>query len=185
WYRLGRVNFILDNLLASAKIKPFIVVMPFGYATAPGGPQAENTAKFGKDLVKDVIPYIEANYRTFTDRDRRAIVGLSMGGGQALSIGLNNLDLFGHIAGFSSGFGSAANFPKIFASLIGQPEASNRKIRMLWVGCGTEDGAFQTSKEFSEFLTKHSIKHTFRESGGGHTWIVWRRYMHEISTLLF
>ena len=185
WYRLGRVNFILDNLLASAKSKPFIVVMPFGYGVMPGGPQAENTVRFGKDLIEDVIPYIEANYRTFTDRDRRAIVGLSMGGGQALTIGLNHLDLFSYIAGFSSGFGSAANFPKTYASLIGQPENANKKIRMLWIGCGTDDAAFATSKEFSEFLTKYKINHTFKETGGAHTWIVWRHYMHEISPLLF
>jgi enterochelin esterase-like enzyme len=185
WVRLGRVNFILDNLLAAAKIKPFIVVMPFGYGVTPGGPQAENTAKFGKDLVEDVIPYIEANYRTFTDRERRAIVGLSMGGGQALTIGLNNLDLFSRVAGFSSGFGNVANFPKTYASLIGQAEIANRKIRLLWVGCGAEDGAFAASKAFAEFLTRHNIKHTFRESGGAHTWIVWRLYLHEIAPLLF
>jgi len=185
WYRFGRVNFILDNLLAAAKIKPFIVVMPFGYGVTPGGPQAENTAKFGKDLIEDVIPYIEANYRTGADRDRRAIVGLSMGGGQALSIGLNNLDLFSHVAGFSSGLGNAANFPKTYAGLISQPESANKKIRLLWVGCGKDDGAFAASKAFSEFLTQHNIKHTFRESGGAHTWIVWRRYLHEISPLLF
>lgn len=185
WYRLGRVNLILDNLLAAAKIKAFIVVMPFGYGGAPGDPQGENTAKFGKDLVEDVIPYIEANYRAFTNPERRAIVGLSMGGGQALTIGLNNLDLFSNVAGFSSGLGNEANFQKVYASLIRQPETANRKIRLLWVGCGTEDGAFAASKAFSGFLTKHSIKHTFRESGGAHTWIVWRRYLHEISPLLF
>ena len=80
WYRLGRANLILDNLLASGKIQPFIVVMPFGYGVTPGGPQAENTAKFGKDLIEDVIPYIESSYRTIANRNNRAIVGLSMGG---------------------------------------------------------------------------------------------------------
>ena len=70
WYRLGRANLILDNLLAAGKIKPFIVVMPFGYGVTPGGPQAENTAKFGKDLIDDVIPYIDRLYRTFSDRDQ-------------------------------------------------------------------------------------------------------------------
>jgi enterochelin esterase family protein len=83
------------------------------------------------------------------------------------------------------GLGNTANFPKSYASLIGQPEAANRKIRMLWVGCGTEDSAFAASKAFSEFLTNHNFKHTFRESIGTHTWSVWRRYMQEISPLLF
>lgn len=185
WFRLGRVNFILDNLLAAAKINPFIVVMPFGYGVAPGGPQAENTAKFGKDLVADVIPFIEANYRTLANRDQRAIVGLSMGGGQALNIGLNNLDLFSQVAGFSPGLGNIANFPTTYAGIIGNSEAVNRKIRMLWVGCGTEDGLFAASNGFSDFLTKHNIKHTFRESAGAHTWMVWRRNLTDLTSLLF
>ncbi|HUP38906.1 MAG TPA: alpha/beta hydrolase-fold protein [Vicinamibacterales bacterium] len=113
WYRLGRANLILENLLAAGKTRPFLVVMPFGYGVAPnGGQQAENTAKFGKDLIEDVIPYIESNYRARTDRDRRAIVGLSMGGGQSLSIGLNNIALFSYVGGFSAALGNAANFQK-------------------------------------------------------------------------
>jgi enterochelin esterase-like enzyme len=186
WYRLGRVNLILDNLLAAGKIKPFIVVMPFGYGVMPGAPGGQqNTAMFGRDLIEDVIPYTQSTYRTIADREQRAIVGLSMGGGQAFSIGLNNLDLFGYVGGFSSGLGNAANFPKTYASLTANAPASNTKIRLLWVGCGTDDGAFGASKAFSEFLTKHDIKHTFRETGGAHTWTVWRRHMQEISPLLF
>ena len=185
WYRLGRANLILDNLLAAGTIKPFIVVMPFGYGVAPSGPQTDNTAKFRDDLIADVIPYVESTYRAFTDRERRAIVGLSMGGGQALSIGLNNLDLFSHVGGFSSGLGNAANFPKTYAPLIANPDQANKKLRLLWVGCGTEDGAFAASKQFSTFLTDNKIAHTFRESGGAHTWIVWRRYLNEVAPLLF
>jgi enterochelin esterase-like enzyme len=187
WYRLGRVNLVLDNLLASGKAKPFIVVMPFGYGVPPGlssGP-GENTAKFGKDLIDDVIPFTQSRYRALTDRDHRAIVGLSMGGGQALSIGLNRLDLFSHVGGFSSGLGNAAQFPTTYASLIAHPQSANNKLRLVWVGCGKEDGAFGASKSFSEFLTANKIKHTFRESDGAHTWMVWRRYLHEISPLLF
>ena len=185
WYRLGRANLILDNLLAAGTIKPFIVVMPFGYGVAPDGPQSENTAKFREDLVGDVVPFIESTYRAFTDRERRAIFGLSMGGGQALTIGLNNLDLFSHVGGFSSGLGNVANFPKTYAHLIANSEQANKKLRLLWVGCGTEDGAFAASKQFSTFLADNKITHTFRESGGAHTWIVWRRYLNEIAPLLF
>ena len=185
WYRLGRANLILDNLLAAGTIKPFIVVMPFGYGVPPDGPQADNTEKFRADLVEDVIPYIESTYRASTDRERRAIVGLSMGGGQALNIGLNNLDLFSHVGGFSSGLGNVANFPKTFAQLVAEPDKTNRKLRLLWIGCGTDDGAFAASKQLSTFLNDHRITHTFRETGGAHTWMVWRRYLHEISPLLF
>jgi enterochelin esterase-like enzyme len=185
WYRLGRANLILDNLLAAGTIQRFIVVMPFGYGVTPGGPQADNTARFGKDLIEDVIPYIESSYRALTDRNNRAIVGLSMGGAQALSIGLNNLDLFSHVGGFSSGLGNAANYPKTYAKLVANADEVNKRLKLVWIGCGTEDGQFGQSKSFSDFLTANNVKHTFRETSGAHTWMVWRRYLHEISPLLF
>ena len=188
WTRLGHVNLILDNLLAAGKSKPFIIVMPFGYGAVPGAPgaQGQNTALFSRDLIEDVIPYIQAQYRTVPDRDHRAIIGLSMGGGQSLSIGLNHLELFSHVGGFSAGIGNAtADFAKTYASLIADPAAANRQLRLLWVGCGTEDGLFAANKKFSDFLGENKIKHTFRESGGAHTWMVWRRYLNEVSPLLF
>jgi enterochelin esterase-like enzyme len=185
WYRLGRANLILDNLIAAGKITPFIAVMPFGYGVPPGGQQTDNTAKFGKDLIEDVIPFIQSNYRVHTDRERRAIVGLSMGGGQALNIGLNHLELFSYVGGFSAAIGNAANHPKTYATLVANANESNNKLKLLWVGCGTEDSLFGASKNFSEWLTANHIKHTFRETGGAHTWMVWRRYLNEISPLLF
>jgi enterochelin esterase family protein len=172
WYRLGRANLILDNLLAAGKTKPFIAVMPFGYGVE-------------RDLIPDVIPYVESTYRTIADRDHRAIAGLSMGGGQALRIGLNHADLFSYVGGFSAAVGAAAEFPKTYASVVANPESANKKMRLVWVGCGREDGLFAASKAFSDFLTAHKIEHTFHESGGAHTWMVWRRYLNEISPLLF
>jgi enterochelin esterase-like enzyme len=187
WHRLGRVNLILDNLRTGDRAKPFIVVMPFGYGVPPNAlaRPGENTERFGRDLIEDVIPFVESRYRTIADRDHRAIVGLSMGGGQALSIGLNHLDLFSHVGGFSSAVGSVADLSKTYAALIANGKASNQKIRLLWVGCGKEDGAFAASKAFSEFLTEHRIRHTFHESSGAHTWMVWRRYLNEVAPLLF
>jgi len=187
WHRLGRVNLILDNLRHTRRAKPFIVVMPFGYGVTPGAPAppGENTLKFTKDLIDDVIPFIESRYRTIADREHRAIAGLSMGGGQALSIGLNHLDLFSYVAGFSAAIGSAADFPKTYAGLIADPKNSNKKLRLLWVGCGREDSLFAASKSFSEFLNTHTIDHMFHESRGAHTWMVWRRYLNEIAPLLF
>lgn len=187
WVRLGRANLILDNLLADGKSKPFLVVMPFGYGVAPGQAAApgENTARFERDLIEDVIPFVQARYRAHTDRRQRAIVGLSMGGGQALTIGLNHLDLFSHVGGFSSGLGSANDFPQTYARLIANAEDANKRLRLLWIGCGTEDGAFKQSKSLSDFFTSHRIQHTFRETAGAHTWMVWRRYLSEIAPLLF
>src|SRR4030095_16234071 len=96
WTRFGRVNLILDNLIADGRARPFLVAMPFGYGVSPTAPaaQGQNTAKFSQDLLDDVIPYVEAQYRTQADHDHRAIAGLSMGGGQSLSIGLNHLERF-------------------------------------------------------------------------------------------
>ncbi len=195
WYRIGRVNLILDNLLAAGKTKPFLVVMPFGYGVPPGasggaqpgspvGP-GQNTAQFSRDLIEDVIPFVQSKYRASTDRAQRAIGGLSMGGGQSLSIGLNHLELFSYVGGFSAAVGAAAEFPKTYSTLIAEPAAANKKLKLLWVGCGTDDSLFAASKGVSEFLTSHSITHTFRESGGAHTWMVWRRYLNEISPRLF
>ena len=187
WFRLGRVDQILDNLLHDARSKPFIVVMPFGYGVPPGvaAPPGENTRQFARDLIEDLVPFIESRYRAVADRDHRAIVGLSMGGGEALTIGLNHLELFSHVGGFSSGLGPAAEFPKTYANLVADPKAANKKLRLLWIGCGKEDGAFAASKGFSDFLKEHAIEHTFRETAGAHTWMVWRRYLNEISPLLF
>ena len=187
WTRLGRANLILDNLLAEKKALPFIVVMPFGYGVPPHPPGASgnNTAEFAKDLLGDVLPYIESRYRVQADRAHRAIVGLSMGGGQALSIGLNHLETFSHVGGFSSGLGRAADFPTTYATLVADSAAANRQLKLLWIGCGAEDGAMANSRALSEFLTARGIKHTFHESGGAHTWIVWRRYLREVAPLLF
>src|SRR5215471_4613306 len=158
WTRLGHVNLILDNLLASRRAKPFVVVMPFGYGVPPG--TQGNDVAFSRDLTEDVIPFVQSRYRVSTDRAQRAIFGLSMGGGQSLSIGLSHLDLFSYIGGFSSGL-RPADFAKTFASVVSNPRA------------------------FSEFLKEHKIKHTFRESEGAHTWMVWRRYLHEVAPMLF
>lgn len=112
-------------------------------------------------------------------------MGLSMGGGEALSIGLNHLELFSHVGGFSAAVGQAAEFPKTYANLIMDATAANRKLRLLWIGCGTEDTLFPADQAFSDFLTGHGIKHTFQATGGAHTWMVWRRYLHEVAPLLF
>jgi enterochelin esterase-like enzyme len=191
WTRFGRVNLILDNLLAAGKVQSFIVVMPFGYGVASdampqaqsGGP-SQNTILFGRDLLEDVIPLIESRYRVSTSRDQRAIMGLSMGGGQALGIGLSHLELFSYVGGFSAAL-RPAEFEKTFASIIGNPDATNKKLHLLWIGCGTEDGLFPAAKGFSEFLDQHNIRHTFHTSGGAHTFMVWRNYLNDVAPLLF
>lgn len=187
WTRQGRANLILDNLIAAGKSLPFIVVMPFGYGVKdpmnPGG--LNSTELFTKDLLNDLIPMIDGKYRTQADRDHRALIGLSMGGGQALTIGLNHLELFSHVGGFSAAIRQPETFPTTFASLIKDADASNKKLHLLWFGCGTEDSLFQPAQEFDKFLTARKIKHTFRETHGAHTYMVWRRFLNEVAPQLF
>ena len=191
WIRLGHANLILANLLAGGKAKPFLVVMPFGYGVPPGSPPSasgggpsDNNALFSRDLIEDVIPFIQSQYRVYTDRDHRAIAGLSMGGGESLGIGLSHLELFSYVAGFSAAL-RPAEFQKTFANLTANPQDANRKLHLLWIGCGNQDSLFAAAKSFSEFLNERKIQHTFRESTGAHTWIVWRRYLNEFAPLLF
>ena len=191
WTRDGHANLILDNLLAGGKARPFLVVMPFGYGVPPGTPPpvsgggpSDNTALFSRDLIEDVIPFIQSQYRVYTDRDHRAIAGLSMGGGESLGIGMNHLELFSYVAGFSAAL-RPAEFQKTFAGLAASPQDANDKLHLLWIGCGNQDSLFPAAKSFSEFLTERKIKHAFRESTGAHTWINWRRYLNEFAPLLF
>jgi enterochelin esterase-like enzyme len=187
WTRLGHVNLILDNLLAAGKIKPFLVAMPLGYAVPPDTPgeQSQNTARFSRDLREDVIPYVESHYRAQADRDHRAIVGLSMGGGQSLGIGLNHLELFSYVAGFSPGIRNTGDFARTYARLIADPAAANRQLHLLWIGCGRSDGLFPAARQFAAFLTANHIQHTFHESAGAHTWMNWRRYLAAVAPSLF
>ena len=107
-----------------------------------------------------------------------------MGGGQSLGIGLSHLDLFSYVAGFSAAL-RPPDFSKTYSDIAADPKGANQSLRLLWIGCGTEDGLFPNSKAFSAFLDEHKVKHTLRESSGAHTWMVWRRYLNEVAPLLF
>ncbi len=176
WQKKGSADVILDNLYADKKIVPMIVVMPNGFAKKPG--EAGRNSGFEDDLLKDIIPYVESHYSVKVDRESRALAGLSMGGGQALRIGLKNLDTFAWIGGFSSGGGSYAN-------LVSDPEATTKKIKLLWVSCGDADGLMKTSKSFHEGLEEKKIPHIWHVDTGGHTWPVWKNDLFLLSQKLF
>jgi len=195
WTERGRAHVILDNLIADGKLKPLVVVMPFGFAfqRAPGarGDAAENKQQregFWKDFVEDIIPMVDATFRVHADRDHRAIAGLSLGGAQSLAIGLSRTDLFSRVAGFSSAMG-AANNPSTggvdFSAVLADSAHVNSQLKLLWVGCGTEDTLFDSNVAFSQLLTKHKIEHTLRVTGGAHTFAVWQRYLNEVAPLLY
>jgi enterochelin esterase family protein len=186
WVAFGRANQILDNLIAERKAAPMVVVMPFGYAYPPvqGAPADKQRADFEKDLLEDVIPFVQMNYRVFTDRDHRAIIGLSMGGGQALTIGLHHLDLFSRVAGFSPAV-PRSNATSAFDDVTADAKKVNTSLKLLWLGCGADDALFKPVQEFSAYLKSKGVNNTFHPSTGAHTWINWRHYLNEVAPQLW
>jgi enterochelin esterase family protein len=201
WTTVGRVGFILDNLIAAGKARPMIVAMPAGH-TGPfqfgpprGGAFERQIEELGDDFVQDLKPYVERTYRVLGDRAHRAIAGLSMGGAQTLNIAFAHLDDYGYIGVFSSGiFGIADGF-----AAEGTPRTSweerhtaqldnddlKRGLRLLWFGIGKDDFLLETSSATVSMLENHKFDVVSKESAGGHTWNNWREYLHEFASLLF
>jgi enterochelin esterase family protein len=196
WTQRGLAHVILDNLIADGKLKPLVVVMPFGFAAArtPGagrGDAAENKMQregFTRDFLGDVIPMIESTFRVYADRDHRAIAGLSLGGAQALALGLSHTELFSRVAAFSPAMG-AANNPATggvdFESVLADSAKINNQVKFLWVSCGTEDTLFESVRQFSNQLSQHKVDHIWRVTGGAHTYPVWQRNLNDVAPMLF
>jgi enterochelin esterase-like enzyme len=184
WTAFGRAHVVLDNLIADKTIPPMIVVMPNGYAYGweSGAAADKQQADFQKDLVDDLIPFVQANYRASSDRKDRALAGLSRGGGQTLSIGLRHLNLFSRLGVFSAG---SNNPQEAFKDVAANAKKVDEQLDLLWIGCGTDDFALPGAKRLDEFLTANGIEHTFRTTAGEHTWIVWRQYLQELAPLLW
>ena len=183
WTVVGRANIIVDNLIAKNKARPLVIVMPYGHTPSapPDMRSIGNYGAFEKDLVEDVIPYVQNRYRVSKDQKDRAIVGLSMGGGQSLTVGLGNPELFGWVGAFSSAVPKGQKLD----SLLTKVKASNEKLNLLWIGCGRKDFLFQANQKLIERLKSENIKHVAHITGGGHEWRLWRRYLNEIVPLLF
>jgi enterochelin esterase-like enzyme len=196
WTQRGQAHVILDNLIADGKLKPIVVVMPFGFAAAraPGtarGDAAENKMQregFTKDFLGDVIPMIESTFRVYADRDHRAIAGLSLGGAQALALGLSYPGLFSRVAAFSPAMG-AANSPATggvdFETVLTDAAKINSQIKLLWVSCGTEDTLFESVRQFSNQLSQHKVEHIWKVTGGAHAYPVWQRNLNDVAPMLF
>jgi enterochelin esterase family protein len=182
WTAFGHAHLIADNLLAQGKAKAMIIAMPDGHAVVGPEARGKNVESFGKDLLEDVMPFVEANYRTKADRESRAIVGLSMGGGQSLTVGLNHLDLFAWVGGFSAAIPSPET---TVASALSDPAATNTKLKLLWIACGKDDGLVKQAQALSDALQKREIRHELKVTEGNHSWPVWRRYLGEFLPLLF
>ena len=177
WSSVGRAHLIVDNLLAEGKARPMIIVMPFGQAVPRSASfedlRTKNTPLFEKDLFTDIMPLVESTYRIQADRDHRAMAGLSMGGGQTDHIGLNQLDKFSYIGILSAGRG---DFAERHPDLIADPAATNAKLKLFFLGCGTLDPlATEGMEKVHTLLTEKGIEHVYWTlDGAAHTWVVWR-----------
>jgi enterochelin esterase family protein len=218
WSSVGRAGFILDNLIAAGKAKPMVIVMPAGHTRqnfrmgAPAAPPAAGQApppdEFAQDFLTDIMPYIEKNFRVRTDRNSRAIAGLSMGGGQTLNIALPNLEKFAYVGVYSSGLlsafmrntqpGAPRPAPDVIPAISPAGEAwvkqhqaklddANLKkgLKLLWLATGKDDFLLGSTKATVELLKKHNFNPIYKETDGGHTWIKWRDYLTEFAPQLF
>jgi enterochelin esterase-like enzyme len=189
WFRAGRLNFILDNLIAQQKAVPMIVVMPYGNimmaAPMPSSPEvAAMYQVFNDELTGDIIPYIESTYRVLPDREKRAIAGFSRGGGQSLYTGFNNLDKFAWIGSYAA-YLTPEVCGKHFPGLTADAAATNARLKLLWLGVGREDFLYKPAVEFDAFLKEKGITHSLLETDGGHTWKNARHYLAETLQLFF
>jgi enterochelin esterase family protein len=185
WTRVGRANYILDNLIAESKVKPMIVVMPFGHPVLPRAGDrsllSKNDELFEQDVLQAILPMIESAYRVDAKRTSRAIAGLSMGGGHALRIGLAHPNLFAWIGGFSS----ATPEPAWLTKTVPDVKKFNAGSKLLWIAIGKDDFLLQRNRDFDKALKSQGFTHQYLETEGAHTWPVWRDYLKDFSQAIF
>jgi enterochelin esterase-like enzyme len=196
WVKQGRVSFIMDNLIAARSAAPMIIVMENGMvATKPGAPPAEaagggrggprGNAAFEEVVINDLVPMIDATYRTLASREQRAIAGLSMGAGQAMQIGLGHLDQFAYIGSFSGGV--RGTDPKTaYNGVFADPAAFRKKVKLLWMGAGTAEAAsHQSNQAWHETLEKAGVPNVFFDCPFAHEWQTWRYDLQDFAPRLF
>ncbi|MPR35995.1 alpha/beta hydrolase-fold protein [Salmonirosea aquatica] len=201
FFKVGKVNFILDNLIAENKAKPMIIVMPYGNVaarvaeqrgaakpadpTSRDGDDAVSRARaFENDLISQVIPYVDKNYRTEATRDSRAIGGFSRGGGQTLRAAFGNMDKFAWVCSYSS-YLSPAEMDKSFGQIGSQPDQTNKQLKLLWVSVGKDDFLYNGTTEFMEYLKAKKVDFKPYISEGGHTWMNVKDYVAKSAPILF
>lgn len=187
WTSVGHANNILDNLFAAGEAREMIVVMPFGHTPEIEGQDMLSNGAFYADLHDVLIPYVEANFRTLDGPENRAMAGLSMGGAHTLNSGLARPDRFGWLGVFSMGLGLGEN--NATAAYAERNDAALRQaaedLHLMYYAMGTDDFLYGTVEPTRALLDQYGIEHVYNESGGGHTWINWRRYLHDFAPRLF
>lgn len=201
FYKVGKTNLILDNLIADGKAKPMIVVMPYGNPaariaeqkdaskptdlTSRDGADAVNRAKaFEIDLITKLIPYVEKNYRTLNDRENRAVGGFSRGGGQTLRAAFNNVDKFAYIGCYSAYLGTP-EMESSFKHIYENPTKTNNDLKLLWISVGKDDFLYNQTVEFIDFLDAKNVTYKSMITEGGHTWMNVKTYLANSLPLLF
>ncbi len=201
FFKVARVNFIMDNMIAEGKAKPMIIVMPYGnpiarIAEQTGGPKpndvmnrdSEDAIKrlkfFETDLITNVIPYVENSYRVIPNGEKRAIGGFSRGGGQTLRAAFNNMGTFEYVCSYAS-YISPSELESNYGELINNHTKTNNQLKLLWSGIGTEDFLYKGTTEFNQFLIDHKIELKTYETDGGHTWMNVKKYLNQTLPLLF
>jgi len=203
WSTIGRAGFIVDNLLASGKIRPLVVVMPNGSLPRPAGfptttPGAAPTPdvlaaglalqdRFVSELMNDVVPFVERQFRVGARPDQRAIAGLSMGGGQTQRVLATRPESFAYVATWSAGVNPAATafFEERSGALLKQPAKINATAKVVSLVVGDKDFTLAGTKNLDDILTRHGVTHTLQLTGGGHTWINWRQYLRDYLQVVF
>lgn len=192
WTGIGHANQILDRLIAAGKVKPMIVVMPDGHTPDAARAIDFHAHDFGDDLTKDLIPLIDATYRTDARADARAMAGLSMGGSHTIREGLTRPGMFHWIGIFSMGVGIGSQTgvdPKRIEEYTTENAAALKQaahdMHLVYFAMGKEDFLYASVKPTREVFDRFGIKHVYHESEGGHTWVNWRDYLNDFAPRLF
>jgi enterochelin esterase family protein len=185
WYKVGRMNFIMDNLIAAGVAEPMIVVMPYAntgltYQGSVAIAPKEGVNMFNDEIIKEIIPYVEKNYRAKADADHRAIAGFSRGGRQTLDAGLTYPEVFSYVCGMAP----AANIENFDNGTYASVDEL-KQLNLLWLGCGVDDFLYQRTQDLATKLNELSIPFEEMYTPGGHTWMNCRIYLNEITPKLF
>lgn len=189
WYKAGRTNFILDNLIHDGKAEPMIVVMPYGNMNI-GNPRPSSDAAtecyqiFAREMQQCVIPYVEQHFRTIADRQHRAIAGFSRGGGEALFTAFSLTDQFSQVCAYAA-YLTDKVYEQHFQHLIGNPEQMNRQYPLIWFGVGADDFLREPVHQNEALFRRLGIRHETFDTTGGHTWMNARKYLHLTLPKLF
>lgn len=190
WTEVGRAHFIADNLIHQGKIKPVVIVMPFGHpipipdGQRPQNYMEKNAESYTHDILENLIPYIQTEYRISGDRSLWSLAGLSMGGGQTIDTGLKHPTYFNSLGIFSAA-APTSELESQFPALMGPEPLINNQIKNIWIIIGEDDFLLDRNHAFTKFLKDNNVRYTYRETSGGHDWKLWRIYLAEFLQLTY